>query len=135
MLLLWVLVQSLKKKWAPGNPSHHFPMIPVQGQSGDTGPRRLMAAQAGGLCVILQSYHQLITLLLPWSPPSLPVLPCWSSVGSTVCMWSGLNSEYFILFVESVSIFSYAISEAQSCRDKKITQAMSGSGGLSLRSV
>lgn len=117
VLILCVLVQSLKKKWAPGNPSRHFPMIPEQGQSGDTGPRRLMAAQAGGLCIILQSHHQFSTALLAWSPPSLPVLPYQSNVGNTVGMWSGLNSEYFILFMESVTIFSCATQEAQGFRE------------------
>lgn len=37
VLLLCVLVQTLRKKWAPGNPSAPFSMIPVLGQSGDTG--------------------------------------------------------------------------------------------------
>lgn len=99
-----------------GHPGDPFPMIPGQGQSGYRS-QKADAAQVWRVLCHSPVHQQLTTSLLAWSPPSLPALPHQSTGANTVCMWNGLNPEYFILFMESVTILSYARHEAQGCRE------------------
>lgn len=92
-------------------------MVPVQGQSGDTGPRRLMAAWAWRVVchspVPSPTYH--VTAVMEPSLPVCVTLLMQCGQYRSACMRSGPNSEYFIAFVESVTIFSYAGHEG--CRE------------------
>lgn len=76
----------------------------------------LVAAQAGRAVCHSPEPSPIYRIAAVMEPSSLPALPYWSRAGSAVCMWSGLNSEYFILLMERVTV-SYARHEVQGCRE------------------